>query len=353
MDTPKHFKATKIKYIFVGLMIILSLSGCAEKKQAELNVLNWGMYIDPTVVTDFEKEYGVKVNYDLFEQNEEMYTKVKAGGINYDIVFGGDYTFDVMRKEGLLEKIDKKNIPNYENIDKEFRNLDYDPDGEYTVPYLWGNIALIYDPEKVDKTVDSWDILWDKDYKGEINMLDSSRFDLAMAMIRLGYSPNSTDVSELTKAKDSLIEQKQYVRAYLGDDQAKDNMIAKDGSISMIYGGEAMLAIQERPELKFVYPKEGCILVFDAMAIPTTTQNKELAEKFLDFMCRPDIAARNAEVVQYATPISKARELLSDEFKNNEAIYPPEDVIKKAYTMQDLGEFNQEIDKAWTEIKSN
>ena len=208
----------KIKRILslIGLVVLtgLMLTGCGEDKP-HINVYNWGDYIDKATIAEFEEEFGIKVKYDMFETNEDMYIKVKQGGSNYDVLFPSDYMIERMIKEDLLLKLDKENVPNIENVGEDFLDLDFDPSNDYSVPYMWGTVGIIYNTTMVDETVDSWDILWDEKYKDEIIMLNSQRDTIAVSLKRLGYSMNTRNLDELEEAKQELIKQRQIGRAHV------------------------------------------------------------------------------------------------------------------------------------------
>lgn len=354
------------KLLTLSLISALALTGCAKNKNTEkkgetkkeqstekkvLNVTNTDLFIDPETIKEFEKEFNCKVNYTFFEENEEFYTKLKTGAEKYDVVVASDYMVDTMIRENMLEKLDKKLIPNMEKVKSEYKNLVYDPTGEYSVPYTIGNIGIAYDKSKQEK-VDSWADLWSEKNKGDVVMLDGSRFTMAIAMIKLGLDPNSTKKEDIEKARDALIEQKKIVKSYVGDDQAKDLLIEGSSKLTCIWGGEALLAKDENKNVEFVYPKEGAIFIFDTWAVPKLSENKELAFKFINFMSRPEISARNCNVVKYASPIEGARELMADDLKNNDVVFPTKEIFKKGFVMKDLGDANEILQNAWTEMKA-
>lgn len=200
-------KSVKIISLIIVLTMLLISTGCSKDDRVVLNVYNWGDYIDESVIEEFEKEFNIKVNYEDFATNEEMYVKIKSGGTNYDVAFPSDYMIEKMIREDLLLKLDMNNIPNFANIDDRFKNLDFDPNNEYSVPYMWGTVGILYNSKMVEEPVDSWDILWDSKYKGQILMLDSQRDSIGVALKKLGYSLNTRDVNELEEAKQELIKQ--------------------------------------------------------------------------------------------------------------------------------------------------
>jgi len=344
----------KIRVLLLAVLVAaigLSVSGCGEDKPT-LNVYNWGDYIDLEVIEQFEEEFGVKVNYDTFATNEDMYVTIAKGGTSYDVAFPSDYMIERMISEGLLEKIDKNNIPNLKNIDDRFLDLDFDPNNEYSVPYMWGTVGIIYNKKMVDDVVDSWDILWNEKYKGQILMLDSQRDSIGVALKKLGYSMNTRNMDELEKAKEELIKQKPLVYAYVGD-EVKELMVAEEAALAVVWSGDAVAMMRENENLDYAIPKEGTNIWFDNMVIPKNAQNKELAEKFIDFMNRPEIAAKNAEYIGYSTPNNAAKELLPDYMKNSPVAYPADEAIENTEIFLDVKDMLTVYDKLWMEVKSH
>lgn len=343
-------KKRKMTLILVLMIVSLSiLTACGEKKET-LNVYNWGDYIDKEVLREFEEEFDVKVRYDDFATNEDLYVKVKQGGSNYDVIFPSDYMIERMINEDLLAKLDKYNLPNMENIDGRFIDPDYDPGNDYSVPYMWGTVGIIYNKTMVDPLT-KWEDLWDEKYKGEIIMLKSQRDTLAVALKKLGYSMNTRDMKELEEAKEELIKQKPLVYSYLGD-EIKDAIVQENAGVGVVWSGDAVAMIRNNPNLEYVIPEEGTNLWFDAMVIPKASENKELAEKFIDFMLRPEISAKNADYIGYSTPISKARDLLPEDIKNSLVAYPRDDMIENVEVFKDPSDIIAEYDRIWTEIMS-
>lgn len=341
------------------VVMVMTLAACGGNstngsgaEKVTLNVYNWGDYIDPEVISAFEGETGIKVNYEEFATNEEMLAKIQAGGTAYDVICPSDYMIEYMINRDLLLELDYNNLPNYANIDDRFKTLAYDQDGKYSVPYLWGTMGIVYNKTMVDKPVDSWEILWDEDYAGSIIMLDSPRDTIGVTLAKLGYSLNSTDPAELAEAKAELIAQKPLVRSY-EIDTYKDQMIAGEAAISLCWSGDAMLLMAENEDLAYAIPKEGTNLWFDAFAIPKTTEHKAEAEIFIDYMMRPEVAAANSEYIKFSSPNTAALALLPEEEVNNEYLYPKGDLAPLGEVFLDLGEATTEYDKIWTEIKSS
>ena len=327
-----------------------------------INVYNWGEYISTgadegtlDVNAEFTKLTGIKVNYTNFATNEELYAKLKGGGASYDVIIPSDYMISKMIKEELIQKINLDNIPNYKYIMDNFRNMSYDPENEYSVPFTWGTVGIIYDetvidldPEEID-----WDILWDETYMGQILMFDNPRDAFAISEIMLGYSINSENPDELTAAAEKLKQQKRVVQGYVMD-EIFDKMGAGDALIAPYYAGDALTIMEENDALNFVVPKSGTNLFVDAMCIPTSSKQKEAAEMYINFMCEPDIAYSNIEYICYSTPHSAAFEMLDDEVKESPITYPDEDFIAENTTVfvNLSDETNRLMQDLWTEMKS-
>lgn len=344
-------KKTLIATLFLTLVLVVT--GCSGSSSTQtLNVYNWGDYIDKSVLKEFEQEFNVKINYEEYANNEEMLAKLKAGGTAYDVVFPSEYMVEYMISADMLNELDYEKLSNYGNIDERFKDLAYDPNNKHSVPFMWGTMGIVYNKNMVTKPVDSWDILWDQDYAGKILMLDSSRDSLVPAFKRLGYSINTTNMDELNAAKEELIKQKPLVRAYEVDTY-KDQMIAEEAAMALTWSGDAYMLISENPNLEFAVPKEGTNLWFDAVAIPTTAKNVDLAHEFINFLLRADVAAKNSDYIKFSSPNAAAIPLLAAEDAANEDLYPKGDIMSLGEVFLDLGEFTVEYDRAWTEIKAS
>ena len=322
----------------------------------KLVVYNWGEYIDPEVLTIFEKETGIDVIYEEFETNEILYPKISSGAIAYDVICPSDYMIQRMIKDDLLSEIDFDNIPNLKNIGKQYleQSRQFDPENKYSVPYCWGTVGILYNKTMVDEPVDSWSILWDEKYKDSILMQDSVRDAFGVALKYLGYSLNSTDLDELTEAKNLLIEQKPLVQAYVID-QVRDKMIGNEAAIGVIYSGEAIYTQKENSNLEYVIPKEGSNIWIDSWVIPKNAEHKENAEKFINFLCRPDIALMNFDYITYSTPNEAARELIEDDdIRNSKIAFPDLSKYDNLETFQYLGtEADQVYGDLWNKVKSS
>ena len=350
------------KLIALGLCTCMTaalLSGCGSANKypnGKVYVYNWGEYIDPETLDMFEKETGIQVIYDEFDTNETMYPKVEAGASNYDVVCPSDYMIQKMIDNDLLQELNWDNIPNAKaNIGAQYyeQSEAFDPGNRYAVPYCWGTVGILYNKTMVDEPVTSWSILWDEKYADSILMQDSVR-DLFMVVLKsLGYSMNSTDEKELNEAKDLLIQQKPLVQAYVID-QVRDKMIGNEAALGVIYSGEAIFTQRENPDLEYVIPKEGTNVWIDGWVIPKNAENVENAEKFIDFMCRGDIALLNFDYITYSTPNTAAQALIEDDdIRNSKIAFPDLSQYDGLETFSYLGDDADALyNDLWKEIKS-
>lgn len=349
------------KAVAFGFIIVLCFGGFyaynhnTPLNQEQVIVYNWGEYVDPDVLAQFTEETGIEVIYDEFETNEIMYPKVEAGAIAYDVVCPSDYMIQRMIEHDLLAKINFDHIPNVKNIGKTYfdQSKKFDPTNEYSIPYCWGTVGILYNKTMVDEPVDSWDILWNPKYKNNILMQASVRDAFGVALKKLGYSLNSTNEQELKEARDLLIEQKPLVQAYVID-QVRDKMIGNEAALGVIYSGEAIYTKRENSDLEYVVPKEGSNIWFDSWVIPKNAANKENAEKFLNFICRPDIALKNFEYITYSTPNEAARELIEDDdIRNSTIAFPSEQELENCEPFLYLGDKMDALyNNLWKEVKS-
>lgn len=331
-------------------------------KGISINVYNWGEYISTgadegtlDVNGEFEKLTGIKVNYTNYATNEELYAKLKGGGTTYDVIIPSDYMISKMIKEELIQPLNMDNIPNYKYIMDNYRNLAYDPENAYSVPYTWGTVGIIYNAEQIDvpKEEIDWDILWDEKYKDQILMFDNPRDAFAVSELLLGYSLNTENPSELKAAAEKLKEQKDVVQAYVMD-EVFDKMAAGEALLAPYYAGDALTILEDNEDLDFVVPKSGTNLFVDAMCIPSSAKQKEAAEMYINFMCEPDIAFANIDYICYSTPHSGAYEMLDDEVKESHVSYPDSQFIadKTTVFVNLSDEANDLMKDLWTEMKS-
>ncbi len=338
--------------VILALVLCLTLGLSAAALAATLTVFNWYDYIDESVIADFEAETGHTVKYANFTTNEEMYAKLSAGAANYDVIFPSDYIIERMIKEGGLEKLDLSKMPNAAGVIPTFVNPSYDPTGEYSVPYMWGTVGILYNPEYVDEDITSWKSMFDPAYKKDVFMLDSIRDTLGVTLKMLGHSMNTKDPAQLEEAKQALIQQKAdgIVKGYLVD-ETKDKMISGEAALALMWSGDALYAISENEDLKYVVPEEGSNVWVDGMCIPKGSQNVDAAMAFIDFLCREDIARRNMDYLYYSTPIQAVVDNMSDEEKADETLNPPQTVVDRCEFFADISADMEMYDKIWMEIR--
>ena len=333
-----------MKKLCVFLMALLLLVGCLPTARAEefdggreitLNVYNWGQYIADgsdeslDIIAAFEEKYpNIHVNYSTFDSNEIMYTKLASGGITVDVIFPSDYMASRMREEGMLLELNFDNIPNYQYIDEEFRNMSFDPENKYTVPYTWGTVGIIYNTKYVDEEdLVGWELLWNEKYQDKILMFDNSRDAFGIASYLLGYDVNTTDPEELRACADVLAKQESVVQQYVMD-QIYDLMENEEAWIAPYYVGDYMTMASVNEDLAFYLPEnQGFNLFVDAMCIPTCAKEKEAAELFINFLCEPEIAAANMDWVGYSVPLSAAKEFMDPEIVEDPVLYPSDEVL--------------------------
>lgn len=334
-------------------------------KDVTINVYNWGEYIsngdDDSLDINalFEELTGIRINYTQFDTNESLYAKLKSGGTTYDVIFPSDYMVSRMIDEDMLEPLDFENIPNFQYISEKFKNPSYDPENLYSVPYTWGTVGLIYNYDMLGFDPDSWDIMWDENYAKQILQFSNSRDAFAIALLRLGYSINTEDKLELDQAAQMLKEEKPMVQAYVMD-QIFDKMQGNEAAIAPYYAGDAINMMAVNDSLRFVIPKEGTNLFFDAVCIPKHKEDTEesrlrklASEMYINFLNEPDIAAANIEYIQYSTPNDAALALLDEETRNNPIAYPGDEVLENTEVYVNLSEdTNLYLDQLWTQIMS-
>ena len=353
----KKRKWVCLLFCFALCLSLLPSSVSAASENRTLRVFNWGEYISDgsddsmNVIKEFTRRTGIQVDYQVFSTNEEMYAKIISGSADYDVLIPSDYMIGKMIQEDLLAKLDFSNIPNYKYIDDAFKNLEYDPANEYSVPYTWGTVGIIYNTTMVDEPVDSWDILWDSNYAGQILMFNNPRDSYGIALKKLGYSQNTTNREEIDEATDELKKQRLVVQAYVMD-EIFPKMTAGEAALAPYYAGDAVTMIGDNPDLDFVVPKEGTNRFVDAMVVPKSSKNKDLAEQFINFMLEEDVALANIEYIGYSTPMSNVKELLDEEVQNSFS-YPDEEVLSRCETFVNLDEETTAyMQDSWTGVLS-
>ena len=338
----------------LGLGMLLSFSGCGKDYEAEITVYNWGEYIDESTYKDFEKLYNVKVNYNTFDTNESLYSILELGGYDIDVIICSDYMVSRMVNEGMLSKLDYANIPNFDLIGEAYKNLPYDPQNEYTVPYMWGTVGLIYNSAMIEDEITSWSALFDEKYAGQITMIDNSRDALAIALLLLGYSVNTTNADEIREAS-ALLEQQASVRQGWAMDQIFDKLEGGETAIGTYYAGDYLTMLENNPDLKFVLPEEGTTWFVDAMCVPATSTKQKYAELFIDYMASTDVMVRNMAETGYSSPNTEACEIYAedlDEF-SRQIMFPSDEVLSQYELFLNLPQDILDLyDELWVKINS-
>jgi len=336
----------------LALLLVFAVGGQTRKAQGgELNVFIWSNYLPDNVIQEFERRYDAKLNIELYDSNEALLARLQSGGSSYDIIVPSDYMVTVLREQGMLGELNRDLLTNISNLDPQFAGLPYDPQNQYSIPYLWGTTGIAYRKDKIAGSIDSWKALWDPRLKDRIAMLDDVRETLGAALKRLGKSLNSEDEREIQEAAALLIAQKPLVKAY--DSGGFDQMLlSADVWIAQAYSGQIAKAIAENPAIAYVIPKEGCTIFVDNLCITRNSPNKELAHEFMNFVLEARIAADIANGTGYSSVNRAARALIRADLLTNEAAYPPPEALERCEFIREIGAAVNIYDRFWTEIKS-
>ena len=358
MKQSRFCTAALAAFLILSLSAPLAAAAPAPETGVTINVYNWGMYIsDGTdgyldVNKAFTEATGIKVNYMTYDSNETLYTKLKTGGVSYDVIIPSDYMIGRLVEEEMLEPLNFDNIPNYRYIDESFRNQAYDPDNAYSVPYTWGTVGLIYNTKFVEEPVNSWDLMWNEKYSGKILMFDNPRDAFAIAQFRLGHDINTEDPAALQAASDDLKAQKPLVQQYVMD-QIFDKMQREEAYVGAYYAGDYLMMAEENENLAFCFPEEGFNVFIDAVCIPKGAANKDAAEAYINFLCSPEISGQNLDYLGYSTPISEAKAYMDPEMAESDIAYPDEETLARAQSFSHLSpDTLQTMDNLWLDVKA-
>lgn len=335
----------KLQSLFIGVVaiillltfLVIRLNHSSNASSKVLNIYNWGDYIDPDLLKQFEKEYGYKVNYETFDSNEAMEAKIKQGGTAYDIAIPSEYMIQKMKKEKLLLPLDHSKIHGLENIDSRFLDLDFDRDNKYSIPYFWGTLGIVYNDKFVaGEKIKHWDDLWRPELKNNIMLIDGAREVMGLSLTTLGYSINSKDMTQLNQAIKKLSSLTPNVKAIVAD-EIKMYMANEESAVAVTFSGEAADMMSENEHLHYVIPPEGSNLWFDNIVIPKTSKNQEGAYDFINFMLKPESAKQNAEYIGYSTPNKKALAMLPKSISGDKQFYPDDETISHLEVYKGLG----------------
>lgn len=331
------FLAGIIAIVLVLLLVTVRLESESKAGTTEkLVIYNWGDYIDPDLLKKFTKETGIQVDYQTFDSNEAMYTKIKQGGTVYDLAVPSEYMISKMMDEGMLVKLDKSKIQGLENIDDQFLGLSFDPKNDYSIPYFWGTLGIVYNDTMVTNPPQEWEDLFSPEYRDNIMLVDGAREGMGIGLQTLGYSLNSKNQAELEEAANLIYTLTPNIKAIVSD-EIKGYMIQDAAAIAISFSGEASEMLDGNEHLHYVVPSKGSNLWFDNMVIPNTAKNVDGAYQFINFMLRPEVAAQNAEYIGYATPNKVAKTLLPEETTSDEAFYPTQETIANLEVYDNLG----------------
>ena len=362
----KKILARAISAVLVTQSVLLA-SACGETKDpseypvpelvgTEINVFNWGENISDgsddsmDINAEFEKKYGITVNYTNYDSNETMYTKLKSGAVSYDIIIPSDYMIERLIKEDMLKKVDMSKIPNYKNIDEKYKNMYFDPNNEYSVPYTVGMVGLIYNKTMVEGTPDSWSVMWDAKYKDNILTFNNPRDSFAIAQLLLGQDLNSTDKADWDAAKDKLIEQNAVLQGRVMD-EVYNKMEGGNAAIAPYYAGDFLTMKANNDDLEFVYPKEGVNIFVDSMCVPNSCQNYEAALLYINFMLEPNVGLANAEYICYASPNTTVVNNEEYSLKDSKVLYPDEASMPQTQYFHDPApEIRSYYESLWEEV---
>ena len=358
--------------LVVCLLLALSmaagmLTGCGSTGEEEssvdmseagggntITVLNYGEYIDTSVLKDFEEETGIKVLYEEATTPEEMYSKYTASTIPYDLICSSDYMIEQLIAEGEAVELDYSKMQYVDNIGDLYWELSrtYDPENKYSIPYFWGTVGILYNKSMIHEKITSWDSLFNGEYAGEIIMQNSIRDAYMCALKYQGHSLNTTNRKELKQAQDLLLKQKLDVEAYFVD-EVREEMVAGNAALAVCYSGEAYLAHEYENDLEYVLPEEGSNVWIDSWIMMKKGKNHEGAQKFLDYLCRADVAVKNFEEIYYTTPNTAAYNSLDKDVREDPLIFPDEDVVKKCEVYKALDSKTMALySQMWKELKT-
>ena len=362
----KRRSYAKTKWLFIIFIMLIGclFSACNNNSQdtseipdvaqnqteTVLNIYNWDTYIAPQILDDFSKTFGVKINYQTFDSDSVALAELRSGTASYDIVILSEFNLTSARKEKLLAPLDKRNISNLDNLAPEFVSPAYDPGNRHCVAYQWGTIGIGYNQDAIKKEVTSWNDLFDPAYAGRIAMLDDARNSLAVSLLHLGYSPNTTDQNHINEARDLLMSKAEQFITY-APDTGQEMLLAGEADIVLEWNGDILQATEGNPAIRYVIPQEGSIIWTDNMCIPKGAPNKAIAEKFINYILEPEIGATLSNFIRYGTPNEASVPFINPDDIDNTTIYPPQDVRKRLFFLANLGTETEDLyQQVWAEV---
>ncbi len=352
-------------WIFISVVVGTTLAFGApagadgKKLSRELNIFNWDDYFGPTTLKDFERQFGVTVNWDIYKDEEEAISGLQSNPGKYDIIVIGDDEISRLIEMRMLESLDLDNIPNLKNIERRFRNPWYDPGHKHSVPYTWGTTGLVINRSYIKEKVDSWNILWNPKYKGKMALLNDPEDIMAVALSLLGYSMNTTNPAQLEEGREKLLQQKPLLAGYLDFLAIRDMLITNKLWAAHQFSGDGMYAVDKNRALEYIIPKEGALIWVDAMAVPRDPPHKYTAEVFINYILDAKVSAKITNYLWYASPNVAARPYILREILKSPSLYPSEEVLKKCETYHLRGsdeerrKAQQIINKTWADLRLN
>jgi spermidine/putrescine-binding protein len=341
----------------LGLAAAALLSGCqiqdpdgSDAGKRQLYVFNWSDYIHEDVIPEFERRTSCTVVYDNYSSDAELETRLATGGGAYDVVFPSDRAMHALLAKDLLSQIDRERLKNFARLDPKFLGAPFDPANRFSVPYFWGTVAVGVRTDYVNRPVEGFDVLFDERYRGRITMLDDLENVVAAVLMHLGLPLNSVEREHLARAERLLLAQKPLVQAYTSDSY-KERLIAGDAWAALGWSGDLKQAAREEPKVRVIVPRSGTMIWLDSMAIPRAARNVELAHAFIDYLLEPEVAVRNAEAVQYATPNSAAQRQLPAALREDESVYPSQATLARCGWLENRGAEIEKIEAVWRRVK--
>lgn len=333
------------------LLLVLPAAGVAEEQKV-VNIFSWLGYIDDEVIADFEAETGIKVIWSPMDSIDSMLLKVtEGGGADYDLILSSDYSLDILRKQGLLQKLDKTKLSNYANLDPKFLSQSFDPDNEYVIPYVAGCPLIIYDPARVPFAITGYEDLWDERLADSVAVLENARVLCGITLKTLGMSMNETDAGKLAQMKEKLMPLYKNIRTF-GDMESYTAVTSGEASVGFLFTPFVQMVWQEHPDFQVVYPKEGMGYGIDGFVIPDGAKNADNAHVLLDYLMRPEVAAHNAEYQMYMCVNQAAADYLSDDFRNSPVMNVPADLLADAEFVQEVGAAESAYQEIYTAFKN-
>ncbi len=339
----------KLLILFLCLLLSLPAVSLAEEEKV-LNLFTWELYVDDQTIADFEQATGIQIRYATFDSNESMLAKLQLSGEAYDVIIASDFVINIARKAGLLQKLDHSLLPHAAGLSPAMLNQYFDPDNEYTIPYVAGTPLIVYNPDYVDIEITGYESLWDESLRDSVVVMDDARNIVGITLKTMGQSFNVTDDALLAQAAERLAALRPNIRAFNSDTPYVD-LLSGECAVAYMFTPYAVMALEENPDLRIVYPKEGVGFGIDAAFIPANAPHPENAHRFLDFLLQPAIAAQVAEAQLFVCPVQAAYEYIPEALQTNPAIHVPDALLENAEFIMDVGEYETKFQNIWTDFK--